>query len=269
MISERVLEIRRKFLSEELENKAKQIKGILIGLDNQSVKFFKKFVEGALKGKNIKDILRGCFIAALKISGIRSMGYGRIPFTKLSSFLLFEKFLNKYTTTQLFEEFTKFTDALVEFSLFEAIKEIPTWRYWLVDGDVGMLAGIKKRKDLDGLFEKLRFSLICFPHFSPSTANMFIYFTIKCYKLWKLPYKLLRVPYFSGLIKLAQKLKLVKRKIKGSHTFSSHHYIALQELGRIVCPEDPTKLLVLEFVSRTFCKNKKCEECKLNKLCEL
>jgi len=266
MLNEKVREIRGKFLSESLESKVKQIRQILTKLDGCCVKFFKDMVGKFSKTASMKDILRECFKTSLEISGIRSMNYSKVSVAKLSSFLLFEKFLSK-CEKDVFEDFNKFVDAITVFSLFEAVKEIPTWRYWFVDGDVGTLAGIKWRTDIEGLVEKLRYSLICFPHFSPSTANMFIYLIIKCYKLWKVPYNLLRVSYFAGLVKIILKLKLINRKITRSHTFSSHHYIALQELGRTICLKDPTKLLVLEYINRIFCKNKKCKECNLNKLC--
>ena len=249
-----------------MESKVKQIRRILTKLDSCCVKFFKDMVSKVSKTASMKDILSECFKTSLEISGIRSMNYGRVPITELSSFLLFENFLNK-CEKHVFEDFNKFVDAIVAFSLFEAVKEIPTWRYWFIDSDVGTLAGIKWRTDIEGLVMKLRYSLICFPHFSPSTANTFIYLVIKCYNIWKMPYSLLRIPYFPGLIKTAQKLKIVKRKITRSHTFSSHNYIALQELGKTVYPNDPTKLLALEYINRIFCKNKKCKECKLNKLC--
>jgi len=266
MLNEKIKEIRRKFLFKNLESKVKQIRQILTKLDDCCVKFFKDMIGKFSKTTSIKDILRECFKMSLEISGIRSMNYGKVPIAKLSSFLLFEKFLNK-CEKHVFEDFNKFVDVIVVFSLFEAVKEIPTWRYWFVDSDVGTLAGIKWRTDTEGLIEKLRYSLICFPHCSPSTANMFIYLVIKCYNFWKVPYSFLRIPYFPGLIKTAQKLKIVKRKITRSHTFSSHHYIALQELGRTICPKDPTKLLVLDYVNRFFCKNKKCQECSFSKLC--
>lgn len=195
MLNKRVKEIRRRFLFENIESRVEQIRGILAKLDSYCIKFFKDMISKVSKTTSMKDILRECFKTSLKITGIRSMNYGRASIDELSSFLLFDKFLTK-CEKHVFEDFNRFVDVLVAFTLFEAVKEIPTWRYRFIDSDIGTLAGIKWRTDIEGLVEKLRYSLICFPHCSPTTANMFIYLTIKCYNLWKVPYSFLRIPFF-------------------------------------------------------------------------